>query len=124
MDHTTYKILSDYLSKGIYPDNLDKTEKRSIRSQANPFRMKELLMYLSTLPEDNTVKEAFWVKDYQLREADRDIILNGEWLNDKQIDTAYIEGKVTVADRLNIVLTLQVTKQLRQLYKGQIQTNG
>ena len=36
MDHTTYKILSDYLSKGIYPDNLhvDKTEKRSIRSQA------------------------------------------------------------------------------------------
>jgi len=45
MDHTTYKILSDYLSKGIYPDNLDKTEKRSIRSQANPFRMKDLLMY-------------------------------------------------------------------------------
>jgi hypothetical protein len=48
MDHTTYKILSDYLSKGIYPDNLDKTEKRSIRSQANPFRMKDLLMYHSS----------------------------------------------------------------------------
>ena len=43
---------------------------------------------LSTLPEDNTAKEAFWVKDYQLRDADRDIILNGEWLSDKHIDAA------------------------------------
>ena len=165
MDHTIYKKLSDYLSKGIYPDNLDKTEKRSIRSQANPFYMKDLLMYLSTLPEDNTAKEAFWVKDYQLRDADRDIILNGEWLNDKHIDaaqklvcqylgdkemqtvlmsqadfkpvtgetvqllhngnnhwlcSAYIGGKVMVADSLNIVLTSQVSKQLRELYKGQI----
>ena len=38
--------------------------------------------------------------------------------------SAYIGGKMMVADSLNIVLTSQVTKQLRELYKGQIQSDG
>ena len=91
--------------------------------------MKDLLMYHSS---KNQLRRVVVAEDKQkvLQAAFKPV--SGETVqllhngSNHWLCSAYIGGKVMVADSLNIhvVVTSQVTKQLRELYKGQIQPDG